>query len=332
MLKNSTCFVAGGRTGFIGSNITKALLKEGAQVFAMSKSSSKKSFFDLKTPDLIQFAGDMSESIRLDGLGVDYVFNCAAHTSGAHEMVNNPVAQITENLFMNSRLLDTAAKNKVKKFIFISSSAIYPDSEVPLTEDMGFVDEPPPTYFGPAWMKRYIEKLAEFYYKQYGMKVVIIRPSNVYGPMCSFDLERSHVLPALIRKFVEKQNPLEVWGSPDVVRDFIYIDDFVEGVLKAFNKSDGFDVYNIASGHQYTIGEAVDIIAQLTDYKGKIAYNSSKPMTIKQRKIDMSKALVKLNFKAKTLFMEGLKRTIEWYRDILEKEEKARHDYNLYGR
>jgi GDP-L-fucose synthase len=318
MLKNSTCFVAGGRTGFIGSNITKALLKEGAQVFAMSKTSGKLSNFGLGTIDLIQFTGDMSESIRLDGLGIDYVFNCAAHTSGAHEMVNNPVAQITENLFMNARLLDTAAKNKVKKFVFISSSAIYPDSGVPLTEDKGFVDDPPPTYFGPAWMKRYIEKLAEFYYKQYGMKVVIIRPSNVYGPMCSFDLERSHVLPALIRKFVEKQNPLEVWGSPDVVRDFIYVDDFVDGVLKAFNKSDGFDVYNIASGYQCTIGTAVDIISKLTDYKGKIVYNSSKPMTVKQRKIDVSKAVLKLNFWAITSFEEGLKRTIEWYQDILQ--------------
>jgi GDP-L-fucose synthase len=315
MLKNSTCFVAGGRTGFIGSNITKALLKEGAQVFAMSKSSSKKSNFDLKTPDLIQFTGDMSESVRLDGLGVDYVFNCAAHTSGAHEMVNNPVAQIIENLFMNARLLDTAAKNKVKKVVFISSSAIYPKSETSLTEEMGFVSDPPPTYFGPAWMKRYIEKLAEFYYKQYGMGVVIIRPSNVYGPMCSFDLERSHVLPALIRKFVEKQDPLEVWGDPSVVRDFIYVDDFVEGVLKAFNKSNGFDVYNIASGNLYTVGEVVGIIAKLTAHKGKIEYNSSKPMTIKQRMVDTSKAEKRLGFKTKVSFEEGLKRTIEWYQN-----------------
>lgn len=315
MLKDSTCFVAGGRTGFIGSNVTKALLKEGAQVFAMSKSSSKPSLFDMETLDLIQFTGDMSELICLDGLDIDYVFNCAAHTSGAHEMVNNPVAQITENLFMNARLLDTAAKNKVKKFVFISSSAIYPEVETPLTEDMGFVDDPPPTYFGPAWMKRYGEKLAEFYHKQYGMEVIIIRPSNVYGPMCSFDLERSHVLPALIRKFVEKQDPLEVWGSPDVVRDFIYVDDFVEGVLKAFNKSDGLDVYNIANGYQWTIGTAVELIAEMTDYKGKIVYNSSKPMTIKQRKIDTSRALAKLGFEAKFSFEEGLKRTIEWYQN-----------------
>lgn len=316
MLKNSTCFVAGGRTGFIGSNITMALLKSGAQVFAMSKSSSERSNFDLKTPDLIQFTGDMSESIRLDGLGVDYVFNCAAHTSGAYEMVNNPIAQITENLFMNARLLDTAAKCKVKKFVFISSSAIYPEVGASLIERMGFVDDPPGNYFGVGWMKRYTEKLSEFYYRQYGMKIVIIRPSNVYGPMCSFDLEMSHVLPALIRKFVDKQNPLEVWGNPDVVRDFIYVDDFVEGVLKAFNKSDGFDVYNIASGKRYTIGEAVDIIAKLTDYKGKIVYNSSKPMTIKQRKVDISKAERDLGFKPKVSLKEGLRRTIGWYRDL----------------
>jgi GDP-L-fucose synthase len=102
MLKNSTCFVAGGRTGFIGSNITKALLKEGAQVFAVSKTGSKPSYFDLDTPDLIQCTRDLSKEFKLDKLDVDYVFHCAAHTSGAKEMVEDPVAQITENVFMNS--------------------------------------------------------------------------------------------------------------------------------------------------------------------------------------------------------------------------------------
>jgi GDP-L-fucose synthase len=134
--------------------------------------------------------------------------------------------------------------------------------------------------------------------------------------MCSFDLERSHVLPALIRKFVEKQDPLEVWGSPDVVRDFIYVDDFVSGVIKAFYKTDGFDVYNIASGCQYTIGEAVDIIAKTTNYRGMVIYNESKPMTIKQREIDISKAKHKLGFMAMVSFKEGLKRTIEWFQSL----------------
>jgi GDP-L-fucose synthase len=326
MLTNSICFVAGGRTGFIGSNVTKYLLKSGAQVFAMSKNSSKPSNFPPDTSNLIQFTGDMSESIKLDGLGVDYVFHCAAHTAGAKEMTENPVAQITENLFMNARLLDTAAKNKVKKFVFISSSAIYPKDDLFLSEDMGFKSDPPGNYFGVGWMKRYTEKLAAFYCKQYGMEVVIVRPSNVYGPYSSFDLEYSHVLPALIRKFTEGRSPVEVWGTKDVVRDFIYIDDFIEGLFLAF-ESRGFNVYNIASGDLHTMSDSVNLIAKLTNYKGDIVYNSSKPTTIKQRLVDTTKATLDLSFGPRTSFEDGLRKTIDWYTGKLEKEYKDRSDH-----
>ena len=332
MFKDKRVYVAGGRTGFVGSNIVKYLLKDGATVFASSKNSSNPAKFDNSTPNLTMFTHDMSKEMNLYPFNLDYVFHCAAHTSGAHEMVNNPVAQITENLFMNSYLLDAAAKCKVKKFVFISSSAIYPESNSQLSEDVGFNGDPPGSYFGPGWMKRYAEKLAEFYYRQYGMSVVIIRPSNIYGPMCSFDLERSHVLPALIRKFVEKHNPLEVWGNPDVVRDFIYIDDFVEGVMMAFGKTDGFDVFNIASGMLHSIGNAVETIKELTSYDGEIKYNASKPTTIQDRRIDPHKAFDKLDFYARTNFRAGLKRTIAWYKSQLDCEAKARYEYNLYGR
>lgn len=317
MLKDSHCFVAGGRTGFIGANITKALLKAGANVMATSKNPDKESLFPIDTKNLVQGVGDLSQLLsiydKFIGKRMDYVFHCAAHTSGAKEMIENPVAQITENLFMNSNLLDIAAKSGVKKFVFISSSAIYPESDTALTENMGFNDDPPDNYFGPAWMKRYAEKLAEFYHRQYGMEVLIIRPSNVYGPMCSFDLEHSHVLPALIRKFVEKHNPLEVWGNKSVVRDFIFVDDFVDGVMKAFEHFKGFDVFNIASAKLYTIGEAVGIIKDLTHYDGEIKYNASKPTTIQERKIDAHKALFRLNWVARTSFRDGLQKTIDWY-------------------
>lgn len=316
MFKDSKCFVAGGRTGFIGANITKYLLSQGAYVMATSKSWDTPTHLE-RAPNLTQGAEDFRNGVCLLQYCPDYVFHCAAHTSGAKEMVENPVAQITENLFMNANLLEAAAKYKVKKFVFISSSAIYPESEMPLPEYAGFDEDPPDNYFGPAWMKRYSEKLAEFYHKQYGMDVLIIRPSNVYGPMCSFDLEHSHVLPALVRKFVEGHSPLEVWGNPNVVRDFIFVDDFVEGVMKAFWYFKGFDVFNIASGNLNTIGESVEIIKELTNYKGVINYNSSKPTTVQARLIDARKSLLKLNWKARTNFRDGLEKTINWYEDTL---------------
>ena len=308
--------MAGGRTGFVGTNVAKALLEKGAMVYVHSLNGEKRSNFDPHTANLFESTGDLSIAAAIPP-DTDYVFHCAAHTSGAREMATKPVVQITTNIFMNSLLLDTSATNKVKKFFFMSSSALYPELDIPITEDKAFEGDPPGNYFGPGWMKRYTEKLAEFYFKWYGMEIVIIRPSNIYGPYSGFDLENSHVLPALIRKFVEKQNPIEVWGTPDVVRDFIYVDDFVKGALLAFEKSAGFSVYNIATGALNTIGEAVNIIKELTNYKGTITYNSSKPMTIRQRKIDISKAVKELNFKTEIPFREGLKKTIEWYKNTL---------------
>ena len=312
MFENKKVFVTGGRTGFVGTNIAKALLVKGATVYVHSLNSDKPSNFDPGTPNLVESTGDLSISASIPQ-GTDYVFHCAAHTSGAHEMATNPVAHITSNIFMNSLLLDAAAKNKVKKFLFISSSAVYPELDIPISEDKAFEGNPPGNYFGPGWMKRYTEKLAEFYFKWYGMEVIIIRPSNIYGPYSSFNLEKAHVLPALIRRFLEKQDPLEIWGTPDVVRDFIYVDDFVKGVLLAFERFSGFDVYNIASGELYTIDEATNIIKELTEYTGTITYNSSKPMTIRQRKIDILKASEALGFQTNISFREGLRRTIEWY-------------------
>lgn len=312
MFKNKKVFVAGGRTGFVGTNIAKALLEKGAIVYVHSLRAGKPSNFDPKTPCLYESTGKLTVPANLPP-GTDYVFHCAAHTSGAYEMVNNPVAQINTNIALNSMLLDAAAELGVKKFVFISSSAVYPELDIPLSEDKAFMGDPPDVYFGPAWMKRYTEKLAEFYFRHYDMEILIIRPSNIYGPFSDFNLENAHVLPALIRKFVEKQEPVEIWGTPDVSRDFIYVDDFVKGVFSAFERSHGYDVYNIASGQLYTIGEAVEHIRELTGYSGKFHYNSSKPMTVRTRQIDISKAISNLGFTTKVSFKEGLKKTIDWY-------------------
>jgi GDP-L-fucose synthase len=312
MFKDKTVFIPGGRTGFLGTNFVNKLLPQGATVLAHS--FSKKPGFLKPSPNLLEMTGPLTPDNLPKDLDIDYVIHCAAYTAGAHEMTNNPVAFVNENTFSNSHLLDWAALRGVKKFIFISSSAIYPNADYPLKEEEGFIDDPPGNYFGVGWMKRYTEKLANFYHKCYGMEVLIIRPSNIYGPFSNFDLQHSHVLPALIRKFDENHNPLEVWGSPDVVRDFIYVDDFVEGVISAFNFFSGFDVFNIASGKTITIGESVDLISELTDYKGEIIFNSSKPTTIHTREIDISKAKSLLGFDTFTSFKDGLEKTINWYK------------------
>lgn len=289
-------FVAGGKTGFLGINIANGLEQAGHIVTRSCRQEW----------DLSIFSVDLS--------GFDAVFNCAAHTSGAKEMVENPVAQITENVLINMNLLASAAESGVKRYVFMSSSAIYPDLDYRQTEDEAFLRDPPAVYFGPAWMKRFSEKLLEFYHRQYGMQGLVIRPSNVYGPHSYFGLERAHVIPALIHKFLEGKEEVEVWGSPSVLRDFIYVDDFVKGVLLAFNKMNGYNVYNIASGYQSSMAEVVKHIAELTEFYGKIVYNDKKPMTILKRSIDNTKALRELGFQADTPLREGLWNTINWYK------------------
>jgi GDP-L-fucose synthase len=313
MFENKRILVTGGRTGFLGVNFVNELLNRGAIVYAGSLTSKKSSLLKQR-PNLIEYVTDLRDDTIPEN--IDYIVHCAAHTSGAKEIVNNPAAQVIPNIQLNSNLLDKAANNGVEKFVFISSSAVYPKTDKAVTEDIGFKGDPADIYFGVGWMKRYTEKLAEFYYRQYGMEVLIIRPSNVYGPYCSFDLDRSHVLPALIRKFVEDQNPLVVWGSPQVSRDFIYVDDFVLGVLLALEKFAGFEVYNIASGNIYTIGEAVNLIKEITNYTGELVYDKSKPMTIFNRVIDTSKAKEILGFQAETSFRDGLQKTIDHFKSI----------------
>jgi GDP-L-fucose synthase len=313
LFKNKKVLVTGGRTGFLGVNFVKELLDRGSIVYATSLEPKKLSL--LKShPKLIEYICDLRDDSIPDN--IDYVIHCAAHTSGAKEIVGNPAAQVLPNIQLNSNLLHSAASSGVEKFVFISSSAVYPETDIAVIEDMGFERDPADIYFGVGWMKRYTEKLAEFYHKKYGMQVLIIRPSNIYGPYCNFDLDRAHVLPALIRKFIESKETVEVWGSPNVTRDFIFIDDFVTGTLLVFENLIDFDVYNIASGNTYTIDEAVNLISKLTNFKGKILYDDRKPMTIFKRVIDTSRAKSILGFKASTTFEEGLKKTIDYYKGL----------------
>jgi GDP-L-fucose synthase len=308
--------VTGGSTGFLGTNVARALLDAGATVHAMSRAAAGRSFFPAGTARLVAHETDLTRPVVLPD-GIDTVFHCAAHTAGAHEMATDPAAQVTPNAFMNSLVLEAAARQGVPRFVFVSSSAVYPRAEVPLTEAMGFAGDPPGNFFGPAWMKRYGEKTAEFFHRQSGMGVAVIRPSNVYGPYGGSDRLRAHVLPALIRKCVEGDDPLEVWGTPDVVRDFIYADDFVGGVLALASRSSGFEVWNVGSGRQHTIGEAVALIRELTGHRGRVTWHADRPMTVDRRLIDITKVEQAIGFRAETSFREGLRRTIAWVRASL---------------
>ena len=316
MFKNANVLVAGG-TGFIGTNLIIRLLLLGANV---------RSTYHKKVPNV---ANNKVKYVRCNLLNmydckrvtkdVDYVFMCAANTSGANIIESTPLVHVTPNIIMNSQMLEASYTNNVKKFIFISSSAAYPPSgNVPIMEYEMFNADPYDAYYGVGWMKRYTEILCKLYSEKLKnpMKTLVVRPSNVYGTYDKFDPQTSHVMAATIRKVVERQNPIQIWGSGNDIRDFIYIDDFIDGLLLATEKINKFEAINIASGIGYSIKDILQIMIDIENYNNyRALYDHSKPSMIPIMLVDTKKAENLLGFKSKIDIKEGIKRTIEWYKN-----------------
>jgi GDP-L-fucose synthase len=173
-------------------------------------------------------------------------------------------------------------------------------------------------YYVVGWMKRFSEIIMEIYsnkIKLNKMTTVIVRPGNLYGPFDKFDPEKSKVIPSLIKKVVERQNPLQVWGDGNDVKDFLYIDDFIDGLENIINKINSHEIFNIASGKGVAIKEAVRLILKIENCNNlKINFDSSMPTMIPKRLINIDKAKKILNFSPRISLEEGLLKTISWYK------------------
>ena len=304
--------VAGG-AGFVGTNLVQKLLELEAKVRAVDIKE-----LQIKDERIEYFQADLTQKQNCQKAveGVEYVFMMAANTSGAQVMEKTPLVHVTPNLIMNSLMLEDSYEAGVKKFLFHSSSTVYPVSDKPCKEnDMKYGDLFSKYYF-VGWMKQFSEVLCEMYTRvKNPMKTIVVRPANIYGPYSDFELETSHVIPALIRKVIERQNPIEVWGDGNEVKDFIYVDDLVEGDLLAMEKLESFEPLNIASGRPCSVKEVLEAILKADNYQdAKIVFDSSKPTMIPKRLIDPSRAKKLLGFEAKTSFVQGIKNTVEWYK------------------
>jgi GDP-L-fucose synthase len=314
-LKGKNILVAGG-TGFIGVNLINRLLAEGANVRATTH--RKDPVIIDNRIDYIKCDLTVMEDCQRAVADMDYVFLCAANTSGAAVIKSTPLVHVTPNILMNSQMLEAAYFARVKKFIWMSSNAAYPPStDRYVKEDEMFDGDPYDVYFGVAWMKRYTEILCRMYSEKLKnpMTTVVLRPANIYGPYDDYDFATSHVMSALIRRVVERQNPFEVWGTGDDVRDWIYIDDFIDALMLATDKIDSYDPLNIGLGKGYTIKEALGMMLEIDGFTdANVVYDSTKPSMIPIRLIDISKAEATLGFKPAVGLREGIGKTIKWYR------------------
>lgn len=306
--------VAGG-AGFVGVNLIKRLLGSGAKITATLHRKPSA----VRAKEVRYVKCDLTQRKDCERVlkGVDYVFMCAANTSGAGVMENNPLAHVTPNILMNTLMLEAAYRAGVKKFLFLSSTTVYPETGHPVREDEMMAGELFEKYFCVGWMKRFTEMLCAMYSGKIKkpMRVIVVRPANIYGPYDDFEWETAHVIPSLIRKAVERHKPLEVWGDGNDVKDLIYVDDFIEGMLLAMERMEGYDPVNIGTGKRSTIKEALKYILSAEGFDdAEVRFDASKPMMIPVRLIDVSKAKTLLGFEAKTSLEEGIKKTVSWYK------------------
>lgn len=309
--RNKKVLVTGG-TGFIGNPIVRTLVEGGARVrVPIHRSSLSPDLAEVETvsADLMQW-----EDCRIAASGIDYVVH-AAGTVGAAGVGDYQVMEgIVKNLQLTANMLRAAWEEKVKKIVIFGSSTGYPAYSHPVKETEMWLDEPHPSYFGYGWMRRYVEKLAEFVSTRSQCAVVVIRPSAVYGPGDNFREDTSHVIPALIRRAVLGESPYVVWGSGNEARDFIHVTDFANGCLLALEKCTQFDPVNIGAGRVNTIREIVGMILDAAGRKDvPVIFDSAKPVTIPFRIVDIEKATRVLGFMPQIPIAEGIKDTVQWY-------------------
>lgn len=243
--------------------------------------------------------------------GVDYIMMLAAKIVRR----SADLRYLITNLVMNFQMLEAAYHAGVKKYLWLSSATAYPPSDRPIKEEQMFDADPYDTYFPLGWMTRYIEILCRMYATKLErhMATIVLRPTAIYGEYGDFDFSTCHVLPALIRKVAERHNPLEIWGTGEAKRDFIYVGDVFEACLLALERIDSFAELNIGSGKSYSVKELLTMILDIDNYpNAQLTFDHTKPEKAPSIFVDCIKAEELIGFKAKTSIRDGIAKTIEW--------------------
>ena len=308
--KDKKVVVTGG-SGFVGTNFLLELLERGADVTTHTHvrpmEIQDERIKIVKDIDLFKLDDCMK---LLDG--ADYVIHCGGYITNPSEVRTN-VQVLLHNINSTANVLEASAKCGLKGYLDINSSTGYPDRRHPVQEDEYWDEEPHESYFGYGWMRRYREKLMEFVSGFSDLKIALGRGTAMYGPYDNFNPKTCHVIPALIHRVLSGEDPFVVWGTPDVVRDFLYVRDVVDGGLLVLEKGESMKPYNIGAGTAITVGDIVDSILKATDKNPKVVYDETKPTTIPFRMVSTDRIQNELGFEPKWSFEEGIKKTVDWY-------------------
>jgi len=294
-----------GGGGFLGSHLVERLESNGDEVVA-----ARNADYDLTS---------MEDAERMfDDADAELVFHLAAEVGGIGANRANPGRYWYANLSMGANVLEQARLHSTPKLVIVGTVCSYPKlAPVPFREEELWSGYPEETNAPYGVAKKAILVGAQAYREQYGLDSVFLLPTNLYGPGDNFDLETSHVIPALIRKMVEADDEVVLWGDGSPTREFLYVQDCVDGLVLAAERYDRPEPVNLGAGKEISIRDLAELVAEATGFAGQIVWDSTKPGGQPRRSVDATRAHELFGFEARTPLREGIDRTVAWYRSAV---------------
>lgn len=302
-----------GATGLIGRELVGRLLAQDAKLRTTSRRPPPP---DFPIDRVEHHVGDLTDRgfARQVTAGIDGLFHLAGRRGSIGIQNTLTATMLGENLMICLNVLDAARKAGIGRILYASTVTVYPPMAV-YREDLAWSGDPHPGDQYVSWAKRIAEKFIEAQDIEYGSaSTAIVRPVNTFGPYDNFDPQTALVVPALIARAVSGEDPLVVWGDGSAVRDFLYVSDTVDGILLAFEKGIGKGAINLGSGHGHAIREVAAAVIKATGYRGKVAWDASKPAGEPRKVADIARARDILGFRPKVDLETAIARTVAWYR------------------